>query len=38
MSDFKTFNSRQKSSFLREIIENADLHKPVLNKLMTTQE
>ena len=38
MSDFKAFNSRQKTSFLREIMENADLHKPVLNKLMTRQE
>ena len=32
MSDFKAFNSRQKSSFLREIIENADLHKPACIK------
>ena len=38
MSDFKAFNSRQKTSFLREIMENADLRKPVLNKLMTRQE
>ena len=29
---------RQKTSFQTEIVENAELHKPVLNKIMTTQE
>ena len=28
----------KKTSFLKETIENADLHKAVLNKTMTTQE
>ena len=45
MSWFKTFDSkqkntesteRQKTSFPKETVENADLHKPVLNKIMTT--
>ena len=27
-----------KPSFAKEIVENADLHKPVLNKIMTTKE
>ena len=27
-----------KNSFRNEIAENADLHKPVLKKIMTTQE
>ena len=38
----KTKNSeskgRQKTSFRKEIVENAGLHIPVFNKLMTTQE
>ena len=46
MSQFKTFNSKQKTrstekqknSFPTETVENADLHKPALNKIMTTQE
>ena len=46
MSWFKTFDSKQKTQkeqktknqFLNRIVENADLHKPVLNKIMTTQE
>ena len=29
---------RQKTSFLNELVENADLHKPVLNKIKTTNE
>ena len=29
---------RWKTSFGKEIVENADLHKPVLDKVMTTQE
>ena len=29
---------RRKTSFRKEIVKNADLHKPVLNKVMTTQE
>ena len=43
---FKTFDSEQnhrkhgkmKTSFLKEIVEIADPQKPVLNKIMTTQE
>ena len=27
-----------KTSFQKESVENADLHKPVLNKIMTTHE
>ena len=38
---FKTKNTEsteiQKTSLAKEIIENADLHKPILNKTMTTQ-
>ena len=29
---------RQKNSLPKEQVENTDLHKPVLNKIMTTQE
>ena len=29
---------RRKTSFQKEIVENADLHKHVLNKVMATQE
>ena len=29
---------RQKTSFPKEYVENADLHKPVLNKIMTTHK
>ena len=45
MSWFKTFDSKQKNtesterrktSFPKETVENADLHKPVLNKIVTT--
>ena len=39
---FKTKNTEsteiRRASFPKEIVENADLHKPVLNKIMTTQE
>ena len=28
----------KKTSFLKELVENADLHKPVLNKVKTTNE
>ena len=39
---FKTKNTesteRQKTSFTKETEKNADLHKTVLNKTMTTQE
>ena len=44
---FETFDSKQKNteiterrkiSFSKEIVENADLYKPILNKIMTTQE
>ena len=47
MSQFKRFHSKQetqkaqkdkKTSFQKEIVENADLHKPVLTKIMTTQK
>ena len=30
--------SDKKTSFLKELVENADLHKPVLNKVKTTNE
>ena len=33
----KTQNT-EKNSFLKECVENADLHKPVLNKIMTMYE
>ena len=29
---------RQKTSFPKEKVENADLYKPVLNKIMSTEE
>ena len=29
---------RQKTSLPKEQVENTDLHKPVLNKIMTTQD
>ena len=29
---------RFKTSFLKELVENADLHTPVLNKIKTTNE
>ena len=44
MSWFKTFDSKQKTaesterrktSFPKDIVESADLHKPILNKIMT---
>ena len=47
MSRFKTFDSKQKTqkaqndkktSFSKETVENAVLHKAILNKTMTTQE
>ena len=38
MSWFKESTDRRKTSFLKETVENADLHKAVLNKTMTTQE
>ena len=39
MSSFKESTERQKkTSFLKETVENADLHKAVLNKTITTQE
>ena len=38
MSWFRESTERQKTSFLKETVENADLHKVVLNKTMTTQE
>ena len=38
MSWFKESIERRKTSFLKETVENADLHKAVLKKPMTTQE
>ena len=38
MNSFKGSTERRKTSFLNEIVENADLHKAVLNRTMTTQE
>ena len=47
MSWFKTFGSKQKTQkaqkdeklvFEKKIVENADLHQTVLNKIITTQE
>ena len=35
---FKESTERRKTSFLKETVENADLHKAALNKIMTTQE
>ena len=29
---------RQKPSFPKKLVENVDLHKPVLNKIITTHE
>ena len=38
MSWCKESTERRKTSFLKQTVENADLHKAVLNKIMTTQE
>ena len=38
MSWFKKITERRETGFLKETVENADLHKAVLNKIMTTQE
>ena len=40
MSWFKESSERQKqkTGFLKETVENADLHKALLNKTMITQE
>ena len=38
ISWFKESKERWKTSFLKETVENADLHKAVLKKTMTTQE
>ena len=46
MSLFKTFDSTKnterpgiwKTSFLKQIVENTDLQKPISNKIMTTQK
>ena len=38
MSWFKENTERQKTDFLKETVENADLLKAVLKKTMTTQE
>ena len=31
-------SERQKTSFPKESVENADFHKPTLNKIMTTHK
>ena len=31
-------STEKKTSFVKETVENADLHKAVLNKTMTTEE
>ena len=36
--DSKKAQKDKKTSFLKETVENADLHLEVLNKTMTTQE
>ena len=38
MSSFKERTERRKTCLLKETVENADLHKAVLSKTMTTQE
>ena len=38
MSWFKESIERRKISFLKQTVQNADLHKAVLNKTMNTQE
>ena len=38
MSRFRESTGRRKTSFLKETVENADLHKAVLSKTMTPQE
>ena len=38
MSWFKESTERQKNKISKETVENADLHKAVLNKTMTTQQ
>ena len=35
---FKEITERQKTSFLKETVENADRHKTILKKIMTTQQ
>ena len=38
MSRFEESTERRKTSFLKETMENAGLHKVLLNKAMTTHE
>ena len=38
MSQFKVNTGRRKTSFRKETLQNADLHKAILNKTMTAQE
>ena len=38
MSWFTKSTERRKTSFLKETVENADLHKAALKKTMTTQQ
>ena len=38
MSWYKGSTERWKTRFLKETVENADLHEAVLNKTMSTQE
>ena len=37
MSWFKESTEKKQTNFLKETVENADLHKAVLNKTMTIQ-
>ena len=38
IQSIKKAQKDKKTSFLKETVENADLHKPLLNKTMATQE
>ena len=38
MSWFKESTEKKQTNFLKETVENADLHKAVLNKTMTTHK
>ena len=38
LSWFKESTEGRKASFLKEIVENTDLHKAIFNNTMTTQE
>ena len=36
--EFRKAQKDKKTSFSKELVENADFYKPVLNKIMTTHE